>query len=229
MFGLEKTAIYAIGAGVLALALMGSIIWLINYGQKLGELQVENTRLEGEIEKASDWAEIQLAIMTAKDLALEDWQTTASNFEIAFNAALLDRPEPEIITRWRDLATTVPVAVPLGNCDTAAVEAWKILNTAGITGGSFWDSEPIDSSDSSSGLPLQEWQQRYLRFKQDVRAQIQPSTHLMLLSPVYTSPYPQQSWNVPRNLDSPSENSLWLLSSPTDPSSSELAPTTFWP
>ncbi len=215
MFGLEKTAIYAIGAGVLALALMGSTIWLINYGQKLGKLQVENTRLETEIEKASDWKDKQLTIMTAKDLAVEEWQTTASNFKIAFNAALLDRPEPEIIIRYRDLATTVPTAIPLGNCDRAAVEAWKILNEAGITGGSFWDAELTDSSEPSYGSPLPEWERRYLRFKQDVRAQIPPSTHLMLLSPVYTSPYPQQSWNVPRNLDSPLENSLWTLSSPT--------------
>ena len=93
MFGLEKTAIYAIGAGVLALALIGAAFGLINYGQKLERCKAKNVRLDAEIVEASAWKDRQLHILAEKDAATARWQLAASNFEIAYNAALLDRPE----------------------------------------------------------------------------------------------------------------------------------------
>ena len=212
MFGLEKTAIYAIGAGVLALAVVGAAIGLINYGQRLERCKTKTTQLKEEIAEASAWKDRQLHILAEKDAATARWELAASNFEIAFNAALLDRPEPEIITRWRDLAATVPAAVPLGNCDLAAVEAWKILNEAGITGGSFWDS--TEDSPDSSYMDLEEWEQQYW---EDARTQARRSTRQIFVSPVSISPYPPLVTNVPGNLNSPSQVYVFQTWNPTGP------------
>lgn len=134
MFGLEKSAAMAIGAGVLILALIGAILGLINYGQKLGKLEAEKTRLAGELVKASDWKDRQLKIMAAKDAAVVTWETKAAAFEREYLHILNNRPEPEVITRWRNIATDVPALIPLGDCDIAAVEAWNVLNRAGMAG-----------------------------------------------------------------------------------------------
>lgn len=175
MFGLEKTAVMAIGAGLLILALIGAIIGLINYGQKLGKMEAENTRLENEIQEASDWKDEQVRKFQEQAVAfaaLEVSESAARNKYLA----LLAEP-PQIVTRWREVPVEVPVAIPLGDCDKAATNAWDILRDAGIIGDPTWE-------DTFYSPPSSAW---------DVLAQEQsltgPNLYLSL------SPSPSPLWN----------------------------------
>ncbi len=196
IFGLEKTAATAIGALVLILAILGCIMGLINYGQKLERVKQKNIELKAELLEASAWKDKQLKIMTAKDAAELEWKAKATKFEVEYNYLIANPPEAEVITRWRDIASTVPDVVPLGDCDKAAVEAWKVLHEAEIVGRTSWNSTKENSFESVSGSPLPEWQRRYLRFRQDVLAQRQPLTLQMYVSPAFGSYHQGQLYNV---------------------------------
>jgi hypothetical protein len=180
MFGLEKSVVTAIGAGLLVLALIGAIIGLINYGQKLGELKAENQRLTGEIEDANAWKDDMLEKNALSKQSLEDLQAAADAAEIARLDALA-RP-PETIVRWRETITEVPVAVPLGDCDRAATNAWDVLKEAGLIRENTWENSSIYPSSPPS---VDAWLDA-ARLEQDLTG---PSLNL------YLSAYPNHLWN----------------------------------
>ena len=166
-----------IAGGVIVALVLGLSIMLINYGEKLGKCKAENVRLEGEVKEAIAWKEDALKKMTAKDEAIGRWAITADSFEMRYMA--LAAEPPQIITRWREIATEVPIAVPLGDCDRAATNAWDVLMQAGVTGGTTWD----DSSYSPPSL------QDVLDAVQLERNTQPPSLNL------YLSPSPYRQWN----------------------------------
>ena len=122
-----------IGAGVLVL--IAAVLWqansLMNKGIELGKAKSTIETLEEEVKEATAWKDGAVKIMAARNLSIESWQRTASAFEISYNEALLR--QPEII--YRDIAATVPHAIPVGNCDVAAVASWHLLREAGLVGG----------------------------------------------------------------------------------------------
>ena len=177
MFGLEKSVAVAIGAGLLVIALIGAIIGLINYGQKLGKMEAENTRLSGEIEEANVWKTDQLAKQKeqrASLKALADSERAAwESYEVA-----LARP-PQIITRWRDAAAAAPTAIPLGDCDKAATNAWDVLKDAGLIGERTWEDtswSPPSARDVLDAVALEQ-------------SLTGPTLNL------YLSPSPSHRWN----------------------------------
>ena len=143
MFGLEKTAAIAIGVGVLVLALIGAIIGLINYGQKLGELKAENTRLGGEVLECSEWKDDAVLKLEMNRLAIETWRETTRKANEKYLEAI-GRPPIEV-TRWRTIAAEAPAAIPLGDCDVAATNAWDVLMNAGVTGAGTWHDSSYPS------------------------------------------------------------------------------------
>ena len=177
MFGLEKSVATAIGAGLLALALIGAIIGLINYGQKLGKMEAENTRLEKEIEEATAWKEDSLLKDEQQRLALASLALSELAAKTNYNALLAE--PPQVITRWRETITEVPVAVPLGNCDRAATNAWDVLKGAGLIGEPTWEDtfySPPSVQDALDAVQLE-------------RSLQPPSLNL------YLSPFPNHQWN----------------------------------
>ena len=121
-----------VGAGALALAVIGASLFLINYGQKLERALVEVERLEVELLKANENTDTCVRASEAAHTAELKWQTTAQNFELAYRRELERAPQPRIV--YRQVAATVPLAVPTGNCDLAAVGAWRVLEAAQIVG-----------------------------------------------------------------------------------------------
>lgn len=180
MFGLEKVTAQVVGAGLLILALIGAIIGLINYGQKLGKLEVENQRLTEEIEDANLWKADMLEKNALSKQSLEDLQTTAERAE-ATRLAALAQP-PEIVTRWRETIREVPVAVPLGDCDRAATNAWDVLKEAGLIKETSWENS---STYPSSRPSVDAWLDA-ARLEQDLTG---PSLNL------YLSPSLSHQWN----------------------------------
>jgi len=118
-----------VAAGGVILAIIVAAIGLINYGQKLERAKAEVTRLEGEIEKAEKWKAGALAMIQERNENIERWQAAANEFEVAYRAALLRQPPPEV--RWRD---RVVETVRLGDCNQAALDAWDLLHQEGIAG-----------------------------------------------------------------------------------------------
>jgi hypothetical protein len=171
MFGLEKTAVMAIGAGLLILALIGAIIGLINYGQKLGKAEAEVARLTAEVNEGNLWKEEALIKMKVKDDFIKTWRKIAKDMEADYNEAI-SRPPTEV-TRWRHIAAEAPAAIPLGDCDVAATNAWDVLMRAGVIGAGTWNDS---SYPSPSSLP---WQEDVARLDRLLAA---PSFNLYLLS-----------------------------------------------
>jgi hypothetical protein len=137
MFGLEKSVVTAIGAGLLALALIGAIIGLIKYGQKLGKMEAENTRLEQEVDEANAWKADLLTRLEGVDTSMAATASAIENADARY-AELVMRP-PHIVTSWREVAADVPDTIPLGNCDRAATNAWDVLKEAGLIGAPTWE------------------------------------------------------------------------------------------
>ena len=132
MFGLEKLTAQMVGAGLLILALIGAIIGLINYGQKLGKEQAENKRLRAELVEADEWKEDAIAAMTLEGKSIEEWKTAADGFQDAYLIELGRAPDTHIV--YREIAATVPEHIALGDSHRAAVDAWDVLQGAGLTG-----------------------------------------------------------------------------------------------
>jgi len=137
MFGLEKSVATAIGVGLLVLALIGAIIGLIKYGQKLGKLEAENSRLSGEVEEANVWKADTLEKQAEQRKALADLAKSERDAWVEYET--LRAAPPLTITRWRDVVTEAPAAVPLGDCDRAATNAWDVLKEAGLIGQRTWE------------------------------------------------------------------------------------------
>jgi hypothetical protein len=128
MFGLEKLTAKMIGAGVLILALIGAVMGLINYGQKLGVAQMENIRLEGELAKeTNNVLQLKIALEESYD-SVDRWREATAEHVRRYDALL--NAAPRVV--YRDVAATVPAAVPTGDCDIAALGAWSVLRTAGV-------------------------------------------------------------------------------------------------
>lgn len=177
MFGLETATLKLIGAGVLVLALIGAIIGLINYGQKLGKLEAENTRLTGEVEEANAWKADTLEKQAEQRKALADLAASERAAWESYDAALA--APPETITRWRETIREVPVAVPLGDCDRAATNAWDVLKEAGLIGQRTWD-------DSSYSPPSVRGVLDAVALEQSLTG---PTLNL------YLSPFQNRRWN----------------------------------
>lgn len=111
---------------------MAGAMYLINYGQKLERALVEVERLEGELEKANTNTETCLGSVDDAHKAELRWQTAANNFEINYRRELERRSMPRII--YREAAAVVPIVVPVGDCDRAAVAAWDVLRDASVVG-----------------------------------------------------------------------------------------------
>ena len=132
MFGFEKLTAQMVGAGLLILALIGAIIGLINYGQKLGKAQVEVKRLKVELVKADEWKEKTLVFMKKQAEDIGKWQAVADAFEESYLIELGRAPDTHIV--YREIAATVPEHIALGDSHRAAVDAWDVLEGAGLTG-----------------------------------------------------------------------------------------------
>ena len=127
-----------VGVGALILAIIVAAIGLINYGQKLEklrtankELRADNKELKGEIKKATEWKDTTLGLLNEQKTSLETWQTTANQFEVAYQE-ILNR-QPRVI--YRDVAVTVPEYIPIGDCNAAAVASWHLLRESGLVEG----------------------------------------------------------------------------------------------
>ena len=117
----------AIGVGVLALVVIGAAIGLINYGQKLERALNEVERLEGELSQANKNTDVCLDTLHEAYATSLEWQTTAQDFQIKYSLAMDNIPETRII--YRNVAATVPTTIPTGNCDLAALGAYRLLET----------------------------------------------------------------------------------------------------
>ena len=117
--------------GVILLVMAGAI-YLMNYGQKLERALGEVERLEGELEKANGNTETCLTSLDETEKAELRWQDAAANFEIEYRREMERRSQPRII--YREAAATVPIVVPVGDCDRAAVAAWDVLRAASVVG-----------------------------------------------------------------------------------------------
>ena len=119
-------------AGGTALAVIAGAMLLINYGQRLERALNEVERLEGELLEANTNTSKCIKAADASLKAELKWQTAAQGFELAYRKELEKAPQQRII--YRQVAATVPLAVPTGNCDLAAVGAWRVLEAAQIVG-----------------------------------------------------------------------------------------------
>lgn len=115
-----------IGVGVLALALIGSIIWLIQYAEDNAKKDLEIARLEKELVRIEKSRET--AIGHCYD-TVRDWIKKSSEWQMAYTRELAKAPRTEVI--YRDVAATVPQVVPLGDCDRAATNAYDLLIAIG--------------------------------------------------------------------------------------------------
>lgn len=127
-----------IGAGTLILAIIVAAIGLVNYGQKLERLKTANKELKAdikelkvEVEEGTAWKDRTLALLNEQGTSLKTWQTTANQFETAYNE-ILNR-QPRVV--YRDVAVTVPEYIPVGDCNRAALASWNLLRESGLVEG----------------------------------------------------------------------------------------------
>jgi len=176
MFGLETTTLKLIGAGLLILALIGAIMGLINYGQKLGKLEAENKVLEEQVVKANQWRDGVIEKLERFTESM-DANTSAVNEAWASYDELVMRP-PQIVTSWREVAAEAPETIVLGDCDSAATNAWDVLKGAGLIGEKTWE-------DTSYGSPLPP------HFSQELAKVRRLNSQDQTLN-LYLSPYPNR-------------------------------------
>lgn len=160
-----------VGVGVLVLTILGAMIGLIRYGQALGECKANNEALELELLGLTTWQKSAIETMRTQGESIATWMETSNDFEAEYLAAIA--VPPERVIRWRERIREVPVAVPLGDCDRAATNAWDVLLEAGLIGERTWE----DTS---------RWQPPSPSFYRDaarLRRELQPQPLSLYLSP----------------------------------------------
>lgn len=115
-----------LAGGIVLLLIVSAVFGVMKYGEKVGKQDAEITRLKGELAKEKATSDDLAEALREKALAEKKWIEAATKWEIAYNKIMLQ--PPRVI--YRNLATTTPTAIQVGDCDRAATNAWDVLVAA---------------------------------------------------------------------------------------------------